>query len=176
MLQWVMCLCLLLTSQGFILRSFSRQSCLPRRLQASPEANSMYGMNEMIPSTNLIGTKLQPCSYAPATGYFRDGFCNTCQSDFGSHTVCCRMTQEFLEFSKSVGNDLSTPLPEYGFAGLKENDSWCLCASRWSQALEAGKAPLVVVEATHLAAGDVCGLENLLKHAIQKSYGEDEMQ
>ena len=94
----------------------------------------------------------------------------------GSHTVCCRMTAEFLEFSKSVGNDLSTPIPEYGFAGLKENDCWCLCASRWSQAYEAGKAPLVVVEATHQSAGNICGMNNLLQHACQQSYGESEMQ
>ena len=174
MLQLALCLSLFLLSQGFSLRSASRHALLPGRLKSTP--NDVYGMNEMIPSTNLIGTKLQPCSYSPVTGYFRDGFCNTCQSDFGSHTVCCRLTTEFLEFSKSVGNDLSTPIPAYGFAGLKENDYWCLCASRWSQAFKAGKAPLVIVEATHQTAGDICGLENLLNHAVQQTYEENEMQ
>lgn len=98
---------------------------------------------------NVLGEELMPCSYDPLTGYLRDGCCNTDASDFGVHTVCAVLTEEFLEFSASVGNDLSTPHPEIGFDGLKPGDRWCLCASRWAEALEAGVAPPVILEATH---------------------------
>ena len=98
---------------------------------------------------NVLGSELQPCSYDPLTGWFRDGCCNTDSGDFGVHTVCAVMTAEFLEFSKSAGNDLSTPQPAGGFDGLVPGDRWCLCASRWTEALEAGSAPPVVLEATH---------------------------
>ena len=90
---------------------------------------------------NVLGTDLEECSTDPLTGYYRDGCCNTGPGDMGVHTVCAVVTDEFLEFSKSVGNDLSTPHPEAGFAGLKDGDSWCLCAPRWQEALEAGAAP-----------------------------------
>lgn len=100
-------------------------------------------------SVNVLGGVLAPCSMDPVTGYFRDGHCNTCDTDFGSHTVCCIMTAEFLAYEKYVGNDLSTPRPEYGFAGLKPGDRWCVCASRFLQAAEEGCAPRVVLEATH---------------------------
>ena len=97
-------------------------------------------------SINILGTELTLCGMDPVTGFFRDGQCNTCAADQGSHTVCAVMTAEFLAFSKYVGNDLSTPRPEYGFAGLNPGDSWCLCAARWAEAAEAGKAPRVVLE------------------------------
>src|SRR5690606_25151449 len=94
---------------------------------------------------NVLGTDLQECGRDPLTGFFRDGCCNTGGDDVGVHTVCARVTAEFLEFSASVGNDLATPHPEYGFAGLRPGDQWCLCASRWQEALEAGAAPEVVL-------------------------------
>ena len=106
------------------------------------------------------------CSYAPLTGYFRDGCCNTREDDTGSHVVCARMTTEFLEFSLSRGNDLITPRPEYRFPGLKAGDRWCLCALRWKQALDAGLAPPVFLEATHIRALDFVTLEQLQSHAV----------
>jgi len=104
---------------------------------------------EMATSRNVLGNKLVPCSTQPRTGYFRDGCCNTNDDDFGVHTVCAEVTADFLAFSKQSGNDLSTPRPEYGFPGLKPGDRWCLCASRWVEAMEAGAAPRVVLESTH---------------------------
>ncbi|MCA3008812.1 MAG: DUF2237 domain-containing protein [Phycisphaerales bacterium] len=104
---------------------------------------------EMATSRNVLGNKLVPCSTQPRTGYFRDGCCNTNDDDFGVHTVCAEVTADFLAFSKQSGNDLSTPRPEYGFPGLKPGDRWCLCASRWVEAMEAGCAPRVVLESTH---------------------------
>ena len=104
---------------------------------------------EMATSRNVLGNKLVPCSTQPRTGYFRDGCCNTNDDDFGVHTVCAEVTAAFLAFSKQSGNDLSTPRPEYGFPGLKPGDRWCLCASRWVEAMEAGCAPRVVLESTH---------------------------
>ena len=104
---------------------------------------------EMATSRNVLGNKLVPCSTQPRTGFFRDGCCNTNDDDFGVHTVCAEVTAAFLAFSKQSGNDLSTPRPEYGFPGLKPGDRWCLCASRWVEAMEAGCAPRVVLESTH---------------------------
>ncbi|MBL8630445.1 MAG: DUF2237 domain-containing protein, partial [Rhodospirillaceae bacterium] len=104
------------------------------------------------PSKNVLGGPLAECSMTPRTGFFRDGCCNTNAQDVGSHTVCVVMTAEFLAFSKSRGNDLSTPMPEYGFAGLKPGNRWCLCAPRWQEALEANAAPKVVLAATHEGA------------------------
>jgi uncharacterized protein (DUF2237 family) len=98
---------------------------------------------------NVLGGELVPCSLAPKTGFFRNGCCETGPEDRGLHTVCAVMTAEFLAFSKAAGNDLSTPMPEYGFPGLKPGDRWCLCAPRWKEALDAGMAPQVVLEATH---------------------------
>jgi len=98
---------------------------------------------------NVLGGELKPCSLDPLTGFFRNGCCETSHEDLGMHTVCAVMTAEFLAFSKSAGNDLSTPMPEYGFAGLKPGDRWCLCAPRWKEALDAGAAPQLVLEATH---------------------------
>jgi uncharacterized protein (DUF2237 family) len=98
---------------------------------------------------NVLGGELVPCSNAPMTGFFRNGCCETGPEDIGLHTVCAVMTAEFLAFSKAAGNDLSTPMPQYGFPGLKPGDRWCLCAPRWKEALDAGMAPQVVLEATH---------------------------
>jgi uncharacterized protein len=98
---------------------------------------------------NVLGGELLPCSTRPMTGFFRNGCCETGPEDIGLHTVCAVMTSEFLRFSQSVGNDLTTPLPDFGFPGLKPGDRWCLCAPRWMEALEAGAAPQVVLEATH---------------------------
>jgi uncharacterized protein (DUF2237 family) len=118
------------------------------------------------PSRNVFGERLEPCSAAPLTGFYRNGCCDTGPQDLGSHTVCTVMTDAFLEFSKSRGNDLSTPVPEYGFPGLKEGDRWCLCAPRWQEAFQANMAPKVVLRATHEGALDYCSLADLKRHAI----------
>ena len=115
---------------------------------------------------NDLGDKLDVCSIKPMTGFFRDGCCDTSREDVGSHTVCVVMTAEFLEFSKSRSNDLSTPMPEYGFPGLKPGDRWCLCAPRWQEALEAGQAPRVVLRATHEGALDHCSFADLKRFAL----------
>ncbi len=117
---------------------------------------------------NVLGDDLLPCSYDPLTGFYRDGCCNTGAEDVGVHTVCVVMNAEFLEFSKSAGNDLSTPMPEYGFAGLNPGDQWCLCAPRWQEAFEAGKAPQVVLAATHLQSLEWCTLSDLQANAIDR--------
>jgi len=114
---------------------------------------------------NVLGGELVPCSLDPLTGFYRNGCCDTGAEDLGVHTVCAVMTAEFLEFSASVGNDLSTPRPELGFAGLQPGDHWCLCASRWTEALEAGVAPPVVMEATHVATLEWADLADLRAHA-----------
>lgn len=118
------------------------------------------------PSRNVLGGPLDTCSIAPMTGFFRNGCCDTSREDVGSHTVCVLMTAEFLAFSKAAGNDLSTPVPEFGFAGLKPGDRWCLCAPRWQEALEAGSAPRVVLRATEETALRYCALEDLKRHAV----------
>lgn len=101
---------------------------------------------------NVLGGELEPCSLDPMTGFHRTGRCQTGPDDHGCHAVCIRVTEAFLEFSKAAGNDLSTPIPQYGFPGLKEGDRWCLCAPRWQEAYEAGAAPMVVLKATSEAA------------------------
>lgn len=116
---------------------------------------------------NVLGSDLEPCSTDPLTGFYRDGCCNTGAEDLGVHTVCTRVTAEFLSFSKAAGNDLSTPRPETGFPGLKHGDRWCLCASRWKDALDAGMAPAVVLEATHASALEWIALEDLRQHAVR---------
>ncbi len=115
-------------------------------------------------SLNVLGGALAPCSHAPLTGWFRDGFCNTSAEDTGSHTVCVRVTDEFLAWSRYLGNDLTTPMPQYGFPGLKDGDRWCLCASRFLQAHEEGFAPPVILEATHARALEVVPLEILQRY------------
>lgn len=117
-------------------------------------------------SRNVFGEPLQPCSIKPLTGFFRNGCCDTGPEDAGSHTVCVVMTAEFLEFSKSRGNDLSTPMPQFGFAGLKPGDRWCLCAPRWQEALEANSAPRVVLRSSHEGALQFCKLADLKRYAI----------
>ena len=112
-------------------------------------------------SLNVLGTALVPCSFDPLTGYFRDGCCNTDENDRGSHVICAKVTQEFLDFSLQQGNDLITPRPESRFQGLKAGDRWCLCALRWKQAFEAGVAPKVILESTHINALDYLTLEEL---------------
>ena len=115
---------------------------------------------------NVLGGLLGSCSEAPITGFFRDGCCNTSDEDLGSHTICVVLTADFLAFSKGRGNDLSTPRPEFGFPGLKPGDRWCLCAARWREALQAGKAPRVVLNATNEAALLIVSLDDLKRDAI----------
>lgn len=117
-------------------------------------------------ASNVMGTELEPCSHDPLTGFYRDGCCNTGGEDLGVHVVCARMTDEFLAFSAAVGNDLSTPVPAFGFPGLRAGDQWCLCASRWAEALEAGVAPPVVLASTHVAALEYVSREDLRAHAV----------
>ena len=117
---------------------------------------------------NIFGDKIEACCHDPVTGYFRDGFCNTDEHDFGSHVVCAEITEDFLIFSKAMGNDLSTPRPEFNFPGLKEGDRWCLCAMRWQEALEAGVAPRVFLESCHQKALDFVNLEDLEEHATHR--------
>ena len=116
-------------------------------------------------SLNVLGTMLEPCSYDPITGFYRDGCCTTGPEDAGSHTVCVEVTEAFLAVSTARGNDLSTPRPEYGFAGLKAGDRWCLCAPRWQEALLAGAAPRVYLRATEMGALKWCRLDDLKRFA-----------
>jgi uncharacterized protein (DUF2237 family) len=115
---------------------------------------------------NVLGEPLVPCSDDPLTGFFRDGCCNTSRDDLGQHVVCVRVTADFLDYSASRGNDLSMPNPEFGFSGLKPGDQWCLCAARWREAMEAGVAPRVVLQATHAAALRTVKLRDLKQLAI----------
>jgi uncharacterized protein len=124
------------------------------------------GGRRPVPARNVLGEPLEICSLKPMTGFYRDGCCNTGQEDIGSHTVCAVMTAEFLAFSKSRGNDLSTPVPEFGFLGLKPGDRWCLCAPRWQEAFEANKAPRVALRATHEHALTHCRLADLKRLAV----------
>ena len=117
--------------------------------------------------TNLLGNTLEICSKDPMTGFFRDGTCRINEEDFGSHSVCAVVTQEFLEYTKTQGNDLSTPRPEFGFVGLKPNDKWCLCAMRWKEAYEAGYAPKIDPNATSILATKHISKEILLSHSIK---------
>ena len=120
-------------------------------------------------SVNVLGEKLEDCSTDPVTGFFRNGCCDTAPSDRGSHTVCVVMTAGFLAFSKKSGNDLSTPHPEFGFAGLKPGDRWCLCAARFLEAYQAGNAPRVKLIATHKRALDIVPLDYLREHALERN-------
>jgi len=127
-------------------------------------------MNRLSVSTarNVLGGELKTCSLSPMTGWYRDGCCNTGPGDTGLHLVCAQVTKEFLEFSRSRGNDLITPRPEYRFPGLKPGDRWCLCVMRWLEAYEAGCTPPVDLEATHIAALEFVELEVLKAHALQR--------
>ena len=117
---------------------------------------------------NVLGQALQPCSFDPLTGFFRDGCCRTDETDRGEHIVCVVLNTKFLSFSQQRGNDLSTPRPEYGFAGLKAGDQWCLCATRWLEALQAGAAPQIVLAATHENILDLISLETLVEYGIDR--------
>jgi uncharacterized protein len=118
---------------------------------------------------NVLGGELIPCSTDPLTGWFRDGCCNTGKGDVGLHLVCVEVTAEFLAFSQAAGNDLSTPRPEYQFPGLKPGDKWCLCAARWVEAREAGVAPRVVLEATHMSMLEFASLDELREYALESN-------
>ena len=119
---------------------------------------------------NVLGAPLEVCSLAPLTGYAREGSCTKMESDAGAHLICTRVTEEFLAFSRSQGNDLSTPMPLADFPGLKPGDRWCVCALRWQQALEHGCAPPVILAATHQAALEVVSLEDLLTHSYHDGF------
>ena len=116
---------------------------------------------------NVLGTALQTCSMDPLTGYYRSGDCDYCKTDSGKHTVCAEVSDEFLIFSKEKGNDLTTPRPEFGFPGLKAGDRWCLCATRWLEAAEAGYGPPVVLESTHEKALEIISISDLKYHALR---------
>lgn len=118
---------------------------------------------------NVFGEPLEECSLSPLTGFMRTGRCETGPDDLGSHTVCAQVTAEFLDYSRSRGNDLMTPLPAFDFPGLKPGDRWCLCAARWREALDAGCAPRVVLRATHERALEVCDIADLKRHAADLS-------
>ena len=120
----------------------------------------------MTESKNVLGGKLALCCSSPVTGFYRDGFCQTGDRDIGVHVICAEVTEEFLAFTKAQGNDLATPAPMFNFAGLKAGDRWCLCASRWKEALNAGVAPPVDLAATHEAALKIVSLDELRQHAI----------
>ncbi|MBD1864779.1 MULTISPECIES: DUF2237 family protein [Trichocoleus] len=122
----------------------------------------------MTEARNVLGGTLETCCTSPMTGYYRDGKCNTGGGDFGAHVVCAQMTEEFLAFTKEQGNDLSTPVPAFEFPGLKPGDRWCLCASRWKEALDAGMAPPVVLAATHASALEYASLNELKQHASDR--------
>ena len=126
------------------------------------------GTTESVKPKNVLGGELESCCFEPLTGYFRDGYCRTDYSDRGTHTVCAIMTDEFLEYTKSQGNDLSTPFPEFNFPGLKSGDKWCLCASRWLEAYYAGAAPKVNLAATHEKTLKIVGLDILREYAVEK--------
>lgn len=123
---------------------------------------------EMETAKNVFGEKLEHCCSDPLTGYYRDGFCNTGMNDRGSHVVCAIMTQEFLDFTKSRGNDLCTPVPAYRFPGLKAGDKWCLCALRWREAMAEGVAPPVVLASTHQKALQYVRLKDLEAHSLKQ--------
>ncbi len=118
-----------------------------------------------MPATNVLGKPLKTCSMKPLTGFYRDGCCNTGEDDHGLHLVCCQVTADFLAHQRTIGNDLSTPVPYYGFPGLQPGDRWCVCVTRWKQSLEAGAACPVVLEATHISALEFVDLDDLKKHA-----------
>jgi uncharacterized protein (DUF2237 family) len=123
----------------------------------------------MFGASNVLGDPLQPCCLDPMTGFYRDGMCNTGAGDQGAHLVCAQMTEEFLAFSQSQGNDLITPVPMFSFPGLKPGDRWCLCASRWKQALDHGVAPPVLLSGTHASALEYVSLSELQNHQLHES-------
>jgi uncharacterized protein len=159
------------SSDIYLFRLLSLSTVISSAHKQSP-AKSMLrdnredGWGARLPARNVLGEPLELCSIKPMTGFYRDGCCNTGREDVGSHTVCVVMTDAFLAFSKSRGNDLSTPIPEIGFAGLKAGDRWCLCAQRWQEAFEAAHAPRVALRATRQAALTYCSLSDLKRFAV----------
>ncbi len=133
-------------------------------LKLEIKTRNVYNQNM---ARNVLGKDLEPCCYAPLTGYYRDGFCHTGGGDSGVHTVCAVMSDAFLKFSREQGNDLSTPRPEYEFPGLTAGDRWCLCASRWKEAYDAGMAPKVVLESTHASTLEFASIEELTSCAFK---------
>lgn len=131
-----------------------------------PFENFTMNTPTLDPARNVLGGDLQSCCLDPITGFYRNGRCDTGPQDRGVHVVCARVTREFLDYSASCGNDLKTPRPAFGFEGLKPGDQWCLCAARWKEALDAGVAPPVVLEATHAKALEFVSLETLQAHAL----------
>ncbi|CAN8067415.1 unnamed protein product [Agarophyton chilense] len=152
------------------LRRFAVKPSCPRAAHSPPARMSASNASPRpnAPPLNVLAQPLQPCcSAAPMTGFFRDGFCRTDERDVGKHTVCAIVTQSFLTFSRARGNDLQTAAPQWGFAGLRHGDRWCLCVSRWKEALDANVAPPVVLAATHQSALDVLSIEQLRAHAAR---------
>jgi len=139
------------------LEAQTKKNCI---LENKPKITTMTA------AKNVLGTELKSCCFDPLTGFYRDGFCQTGPTDYGTHVVCARMTEAFLTYTKERGNDLSTPLPVYNFPGLKPGDQWCLCVSRWREAMLAGVAPPIILEATHERALDIVSIEDLKKYAI----------
>ena len=137
-------------------------------MNRQPEGTALREI-DVDPSINVIGEPLEPCSTDPVTGFFRNGACDTCAEDRGSHTVCAVMTADFLMFSRSVGNDLSTPRPEFGFDGLSPGDHWCLCAARFLQAYQAGRAPRIRLRSTHRRALEIVPLDVLREYAVERN-------
>jgi len=142
---------------------------MPLDMTGGGERRGGSGRPGRNPSLNVLGGVLETCSIRPMTGFYREGCCDTGPDDLGSHTVCVVLTAEFLQFSRLAGNDLSTPIPAAGFAGLKPGDRWCLCAPRWQEAFENNAAPRVVLRATHLEALEYCALDDLKRFAIDLS-------
>jgi uncharacterized protein len=134
-----------------------------------PDASGFEPGRRRAPSKNVLGETLTECCAKPLTGFYRDGSCNTGPEDVGLHTVCTQVDAEFLAFSKAAGNDLSTPLPQFGFDGLKPGDCWCLCAARWKEALDAGHPPRIRLAATHQATLEIVPLDTLKKFALDLS-------
>lgn len=155
---------------------FASSIALSKRIATFPKPSScsinIPSMSASSPAAvssrplNVLGTELKICCTSPKTGFYRDGFCQTDTRDVGRHTVCARVTAEFLTFSKSKGNDLTTPVPQYQFPGLRPGDKWCLCVGRWKEALENDVAPPVELEACHIKALDIVTIEQLKSHAL----------
>lgn len=146
------------------------KSCRPigQRLKQAATFSCWHQKDDFImEAKNVLGGTLKSCCNDPVTGFYRDGYCHTGPEDRGNHSVCAKVTEDFLQFTASKGNDLSTPRPEFGFKGLKPGDGWCLCAARWYEAYEAGHAPLIDLEATHEAALQVIPLELMKRYARQ---------
>jgi len=151
---------LALASVGFL--SFST-TLLKNDNQATMETN------KEVKSKNVLGTDLQACCFEPKTGWYRDGYCNTDFRDRGVHVVCAELTDEFLDYSSSCGNNLKTPNPQYSFPGLKAGDKWCLCVSRWKEAMIAGVAPPIILESTHIKALETVSIEDLRKYEMKSN-------